>query len=46
MYLINETAPTVLYERIFVQLIAIFSAIVNAFIFGRITVLVQELNKK
>jgi hypothetical protein len=45
MYLINETAPTVLYERIFVQIVAIISAIVNAIIFGSIAVLMQELNR-
>ncbi|CDW71155.1 UNKNOWN [Stylonychia lemnae] len=46
MYLINETSPTVLYERQFVQVVAIISAIVNAVIFGNITVLVSELKKK
>ncbi|CDW74307.1 UNKNOWN [Stylonychia lemnae] len=46
MYLINETAPTVLYERQFVQIVAVFSVIVNTNIFGTITVLVGELNKK
>lgn len=46
MYLINETAPTVLYERQFVAAIAIFSVIVNTNIFGTITVLVGELKKK
>ncbi len=46
MYLINETAPTVLYERQFVQVVAVFSVIVNTNIFGTITVLVGELNKK
>ncbi|CDW81607.1 UNKNOWN [Stylonychia lemnae] len=46
MYLINETSPTVLYERQFVQVVAIISAIVNAIIFGNITVLVSELKKK
>lgn len=46
MYLVNETAPTVLYERQFVQLVAIFSVIVNTNIFGTITVLVSDLNKK
>jgi hypothetical protein len=46
MYLVNETAPTVLYERQFVQFVAIFSVIVNTNIFGTITVLVGELNKK
>ena len=40
MYLINETSPTVLYERQFVQTVAIISAIYNASIFGNITVLV------
>jgi len=44
MYLVNETNPTVLYERQFVQLIALISAIFNANIFGNITVLVQQLN--
>ena len=46
LYLINETSPTVLYERQFVASVAIFSAIVNANIFGSITVLVQQLNAK
>lgn len=46
MYLVNETAPTVLYERQFVMVVAIFSAIVNANIFGTITVLIQQLNQK
>lgn len=46
MYLINETGPTVLYEREFVQIVAIVSAVVNALIFGNITVLVQQLNAK
>eukprot|EP00347_Sterkiella_histriomuscorum_P002268 403368814 len=46
MYLINETAPTGLNERQFVQVVAILSAIYNANIFGNITVLIQELKKK
>lgn len=46
MYLVNETAPTVLYERQFVIVVAIISAIVNANIFGTITVLIQQLNAK
>lgn len=46
MYLINETAPTVLYERIFVQIVAVISAIVNAIIFGTISNLISDLNKK
>ena len=46
MYLVNETAPTGLNERQFVQVVAILSAIYNANIFGNITVLIQELKKK
>ncbi len=46
MYLINETAPSVLHERQFVIIVAIFSVIVNTNIFGTITVLVGELKKK
>ena len=46
MYLVNETSPTVLYERQFVASVAIISAIVNTIIFGTITVLVRDLNKK
>jgi len=46
MYLINETSPTVLYERQFVMAVAVISAIVNSVIFGNITVLVSELKKK
>lgn len=46
MYLVNETSPTVLSERQFVQVVAIFSVLVNTNIFGTITVLVGELNKK
>eukprot|EP00347_Sterkiella_histriomuscorum_P003751 403363088 len=46
MYLVNETAPTVLYERQFVQFVAIFSVIVNTNIFGTIAVLVGDLNRK
>ncbi len=40
MYLVNETAPTILYERQFVMAVGFISAIVNANIFGTITVLV------
>lgn len=46
MYLVNETSPTVLHERQFVQAVAIISAIYNANIFGNITVLISELNQK
>jgi hypothetical protein len=41
MYLINETVPTVLYERIMCISVAIVSALVNQVIFSNVAVLLQ-----
>jgi hypothetical protein len=46
MYLINETLPTVLHERIFVMLVALVSAIVNQVIFSNVAVLLAQINSK
>jgi hypothetical protein len=46
MYLINETLPTVLYERVFVMLVALVSAVVNQVIFSNVAVILQEIGKK
>ena len=46
MYLINETLPSVLYERYFVISVAIVSAIVNQIIFSNVAVLLQLIGKE
>ena len=46
MYLINETLPTILYERYFVISVAIVSAIVNQIIFSNVAVLLQLIGKE
>jgi predicted DNA repair protein MutK len=43
---LNEVAPRSLLETFIVILMMIASAIANAFIFGEMAVLVQEMDKK
>jgi len=43
---INEVAPVKEHEVIVVVLIMVVSAMVNAYIFGEMAVLVQEMDKK
>ena len=43
---INEVAPVMESEVIVVVIIMVVSAMVNAYIFGEMAVLVQEMDKK
>jgi hypothetical protein len=43
---LNEVAPRQDYEIVVVIIMMIISAIFNAFIFGEMAVLVQEMDKK
>jgi hypothetical protein len=43
---LNEVAPRSEIETFFVILMMILSAIANAYIFGEMAVLVQEMDKK
>jgi hypothetical protein len=43
---INDISTSTIYETAYIAYIAIFSAIVNANIFGTITVLIQDMNRK
>lgn len=43
---LNEVAPRAVVEILVVTLMMIISAMVNAYIFGEMAVLVQEMDKK
>ena len=43
---LNEVAPRAVIEIVVIIIMMIISAMVNAFIFGEMAVLVQEMDKK
>jgi hypothetical protein len=46
IFTVNDISTTVTIERIFIAYMGIFSSIVNANIFGIITILIQDMKKK
>ena len=46
MYLINETLPSILSERIFVISVAIISTMINIIIFSNVAVILGQISQK